>query len=117
MVEVGPRHRRSLGGYNWPLIDAALHMLVSALLVAYLIYTTEDAVMTRLGTTHLYVTAPFVVAGLLRYQQIVLVEEAARRADHADPRGPVPDRQHPRMAWHLPPAALRLILPSPRSRP
>jgi hypothetical protein len=51
--EVGPGHRRSLGGCDLPLIDAGLSMLGSALPVACLRYTTEDAVMTRLGTTHL----------------------------------------------------------------
>jgi decaprenyl-phosphate phosphoribosyltransferase len=44
-------------------------------MVAYLIYTTDKDVMARLGTPNLVVTAPFVVAGLLRYRQISLVEE------------------------------------------
>ena len=68
-------HRRSLEGYNKPFLDAAMVVLLAAVLVAYLIYTTDQEVMARLRTDQLPLTAPFVVAGLLRYLQIVLVEE------------------------------------------
>ena len=72
---LGQDHRRSLDGYNKPFLDAALMILLGALLVAYLIYTTDRQVMARLGTDRLFLTAPFVIAGLLRYLQIALVEE------------------------------------------
>lgn len=68
-------HRRSLGGYTRPFLDVALTVVVSALLIAYIIYTTDRGVMARYGTEHLYVTVPFVVAGVLRYLQITFVEE------------------------------------------
>lgn len=68
-------HRPSLVGYNLRFIDAALAMVLGALLVSYLIYTTDQSVIHRYGTDKLYLTAPFVVAGVLRYLQITLVEE------------------------------------------
>lgn len=68
-------HRRSLAGYNLRFIDTALAMTLGALLVSYLIYTTDSAVIDRYGTDRLYLTAPFVIAGVLRYLQITLVEE------------------------------------------
>jgi decaprenyl-phosphate phosphoribosyltransferase len=68
-------HRPSLAGYNLRFVDASLAMILGALLVSYLIYTTDTAVITRYGTDKLYVTAPFVAAGVLRYLQITLVEE------------------------------------------
>lgn len=68
-------HRASLTGYSKPFLDAALAMTLGAMLVAYLIYTTDQAVMARMGTDKLYYTAPFVVAGVLRYLQITLVHE------------------------------------------
>jgi len=68
-------HRASLTGYSKVFLDAALAMTLGAMLVAYLIYTTDEAVMARMGTDKLYYTAPFVVAGVLRYLQITLVEE------------------------------------------
>jgi decaprenyl-phosphate phosphoribosyltransferase len=68
-------HRKSLEGYSKPFLDGAVAIVLGALLVAYLVYTTNEAVMARLGSRHLFYTAPFVVAGILRYLQIMLVEE------------------------------------------
>ncbi len=64
-------HRSALAGYNKPFIDASITAVVGGLLVSYLIYTTTASAQSP----HLYVTAPFVVAGVLRYLQITLVEE------------------------------------------
>lgn len=72
---LGAEHRSSLKGYSKPFLDAAVATILGALLVAYLIYTTDSAVMARLGSHRLFYTAPFVVAGILRYLQIMLVEE------------------------------------------
>jgi len=68
-------HRPALAGYNLRFVDSALSIILAALLVSYLIYTTDAAVIHRYGTDRLYLTAPFVVAGVLRYLQIALVEE------------------------------------------
>lgn len=72
---MGGDHRRSLDGYTFQFLDTAKAVTTAALLVAYLIYTTDQNVMARLGTENLYATAPFVVFGILRYLQITLVEE------------------------------------------
>lgn len=72
--ELDDQHRKSLSGYTRPFLDAALAMVLGALLVSYLIYTTDQQVMARLGE-NLYLTTPFVVGGILRYLQIALVEE------------------------------------------
>jgi decaprenyl-phosphate phosphoribosyltransferase len=68
-------HRKSLAGYNLPFIDTTIAVVLGALLVGYLMYTTDDAVLRKFGTERLYMTAPFVVAGILRYLQIALVEK------------------------------------------
>lgn len=68
-------HRPSLKGYNLRFVDTALAVILGALLVSYVIYTTDDNVIRRYGTERLYFTVPFVVAGILRYLQIALVEE------------------------------------------
>jgi 4-hydroxybenzoate polyprenyltransferase len=70
-------HRSSLKGYNLAFIDQSLTMIMGALLVSYLIYTTDSSVIAKFGTNKLYLTAPFVAAGVLRYLQITLVEEAS----------------------------------------
>lgn len=68
-------HRGSLDGYTIEFVDKAMVMLSSALFVSYTIYTTDRDVMERLGSHHLYLTVPFVLAGVLRYFQIAIVEE------------------------------------------
>ena len=50
-------------------------MVLSALLVSYLLYTAAPENIHRYHTDQLYWTAPFVIAGILRYLQITLVEE------------------------------------------
>src|SRR3546814_4244267 len=68
-------HRASLRGYNQTFLDAAVAIVLGALLVTYMIYTTDDEVIRRLGTDRLFYTIPFVVCGVLRYLQIMLVEQ------------------------------------------
>jgi 4-hydroxybenzoate polyprenyltransferase len=68
-------HRSALEGYTKQFIDTAITTVLGALLVSYLIYTTDQAVMTRIGSHNLYLTTPFVIAGVLRYLQITVVEE------------------------------------------
>jgi len=68
-------HRKSLEGYNLQFLDSAMSIVIGAVVVAYLIYTTDADVIARMGTNKLYYTAPFVVLGLFRYLQITLVEE------------------------------------------
>ena len=68
-------HRESLAGYSRRFLDTSLAVVLAALLVSYLLYTTQPENMARLGTDRLYLTVPFVIAGVLRYLQITLVEE------------------------------------------
>ena len=68
-------HRGSNVGYNIHFIDTAIVIFLTALMIAYAIYTTQDEVVLRLGTTHFYWTIPVVLFGVLRYLQITLVEE------------------------------------------
>jgi decaprenyl-phosphate phosphoribosyltransferase len=75
--ELDVAHRKSLDGYNLRFVDTALGVVLGALLVSYVIYTTDANVIRRYGTDRLYYTVPFVVAGVLRYLQIALVEERA----------------------------------------
>jgi 4-hydroxybenzoate polyprenyltransferase len=73
--DLDAEHRRSLDGYTLPFLDGSLMAVLSTLLVSYLIFTTDQAVMARLGSERLYFTGPFVIAGVLRYLQLTLVYE------------------------------------------
>ncbi len=68
-------HRKSLDGYTLPFLDGCLMAVLSTLLVSYLIFTTDQSVMARLGSEKLYFTGPFVIAGVLRYLQLTIVYE------------------------------------------
>ena len=74
---LGNGHRKSLSGYTLPFLDVAVTVMLGALLVAYMIYTTDANVMKEFNTDKIYYTTPFVVAGILRYLQIALVENGS----------------------------------------
>lgn len=73
--QLDSEHRKSLDGYSRGFIDTTLAITLGAVLVSYLIYTTDPEVQQRLHSTRLYYTAPFVIYGMLRYLQITLVKE------------------------------------------
>lgn len=76
-LEVGldSNHRVSLRGYTKEYLDAVITIVLGAVLIAYLMYTTGDYARQKFGTDWLFLTAPFVIAGVLRYLQITLVEK------------------------------------------
>lgn len=74
-LDMDASHRKSLNGYSRQFLDGSLMAVLSTLLVSYLIFTTDEAVMQRLGSERLYFTAPFVIAGILRYLQLTIVYE------------------------------------------
>ena len=68
-------HRSSLNGYTKEYLDVAVTIMLGALLIAYLMFTTGDYAQVKFGTEWLFLTTPFVIAGVLRYLQITLVEK------------------------------------------
>ncbi|MFH1154223.1 MAG: UbiA prenyltransferase family protein [Pseudomonadota bacterium] len=73
----GERMRRVIDGYTLQLIDGAMMIMASVVIVAYILYTTSAPVLLRLHTEHLYLTALFVILGILRYLQITLVDNGS----------------------------------------
>jgi len=65
--------RKSLSGYNLAFLDTWIGVLSGIIIVSYLMYTMSPVVITRLGTYRLYYTAIFVIAGLMRYMQLVFI--------------------------------------------
>jgi decaprenyl-phosphate phosphoribosyltransferase len=72
---LGGDHRASLSGYSSRFLDTAIAIVLGALVVSYIIYTTDIENRHRFGTDQLFVTTPFVIAAVLRYLQITIVEE------------------------------------------
>lgn len=75
-------HRSSLVGYNKPFLDNAMTAVLGALLVTYIIYTTNPLVAARMYSDQLFYTTPFVAAGIMRYLQLLFVE--GRSSDPTD---------------------------------
>lgn len=65
--------RRSVKNYNLEYVNSCLTILAGIIIVSYLMYTISDEVVIRLGD-YLYFTSVFVIAGMMRYLQIALVE-------------------------------------------
>ncbi len=72
-LETGKKMRKVVDGYNLQFLDAAMAIMASVVIVAYTIYTTSDAVVQRLHSEYLYLTALFVILGVLRYLQVAFV--------------------------------------------
>lgn len=75
VLEIGTAHRVSLSGYTTLFLDVCIGVSLAALLVSYLIFTLNDDAMARLGSDKLFLTVPFVIAGIFRYLQLTLVFE------------------------------------------
>lgn len=67
--------RKSLDGYNLEFVSLAMGIMAAVVIVSYILYTLSPEVIAKHGTDRLYLTAFFVVVGILRYLQITFVEE------------------------------------------
>jgi len=74
-LDTGSRMRKVVDGYNLSFIDGAMTILASVIIVSYLLYTTSTEIITRLNNEYVYLTAFFVILGVLRYLQITFVEK------------------------------------------
>lgn len=70
----GKEARISVNGYNKDFLTSAMIMILSISLVAYLMYILSPATEDKFGTHRLYYTFLFLVAGVLRYLQIIYVK-------------------------------------------
>ena len=73
----GVSTRISLRGYNSQFLDLALVMFSGVTLVSYIMYCVSEEVVVRLGDPNLYITSIFVLIGLTRYVQQIVVENSA----------------------------------------
>ena len=76
-LTTGTDMRKSVKGYNLEFLNTLLALVSAVMIVAYFMYTMSPAVQTRLGTWRLYYTCLFVMAGIMRYLQIIYVQADA----------------------------------------
>lgn len=73
-LQTGEKVRKTVDGYNMEFLNSSMMIMASVVIVAYILYTVSPDVQAKMHTDKLYLTAFFVVLGILRYLQITIVE-------------------------------------------
>ena len=74
-LNTGAKTRKVIDGYNLRFLDSAMAIMASVVIVSYILWTTSTEIIQKLHSKYLYLTALFVILGILRYMQITLVDE------------------------------------------
>ncbi|MCP4494038.1 MAG: decaprenyl-phosphate phosphoribosyltransferase [Gammaproteobacteria bacterium] len=80
--DTGKKMRQVIDGYTLQLIDSAMTIMAAVVIVAYILYTTSAESVQRLGSEYLYLTALFVIVGIMRYLQISFVDQNSGSPTH-----------------------------------
>ena len=75
MEKTGETMRKSIAGYNLQFVNAVIIMLATMVLVSYIMYTVSEEIIIKWHSQYIYTTSFFVFLGILRYLQLVFVEE------------------------------------------
>ncbi len=70
----GNTRRKGIERYNTAFMNQALTIVATLTMVCYIMYTISDSVIERVGSEYLYLTSIFVLAGIIRYLQITIVD-------------------------------------------
>ena len=71
--QTGIKPRVSITGYNKTFINEATAIVAAVTMVCYIMYTMSEEVILRMDTRYVYLTSGWVLAGLLRYLQNMIV--------------------------------------------
>lgn len=72
--ETGVMPRRNVNRYNLPFMNQSIGIVASITMVCYIMYTVSQDVVERMHTQYLYMTSVFVLAGIIRYLQLTIVD-------------------------------------------
>lgn len=67
--------RKNVTRYNLAFMNQTLGLIGAITMVCYIIYSVSPDVEERLGSEYVYVSSIFVLAGILRYLQLTMVDE------------------------------------------
>lgn len=70
----GVKVRNNVNRYNLDFMNQAITVVGSITMVCYIMYTVSPEVMSRFQSSYIYVTVLFVLAGIIRYMQITIVD-------------------------------------------
>lgn len=69
--------RKSVKGYNLEFMQAALVIMATVMIVCYIMYITSAEVKERLHFEYAYFNSFFVIAGVMKYLQIIFIQNKA----------------------------------------
>ena len=70
----GKSMRKNVTRYNLPFMNQAIGIIACITMMCYIMYTVSADVVARFGTPYLYITSVFVLAGIIRYLQLTIVD-------------------------------------------
>lgn len=70
----GKKMRSNINRYNHQFIDQSMCIVSTLCMICYIMYSVSPDVISRFGTPWLYLTSVFVLAGILRYLQLTIVD-------------------------------------------
>lgn len=71
--KTGKQMRKASRNYNLEFLNAVMVLISTISIVAYIMYTVSSEVIERLGTSQIFYTSIFVIAGIIRYLQLIYV--------------------------------------------
>lgn len=66
--------RKNICRYNLPFMNQVIGILSAITIVCYIMYTVSPEVVERFDSQYVYVTSVFVIAGIVRYLQLTIVD-------------------------------------------
>ena len=72
-LDTGNEMRKVIHGYSLKFLDITISIMASVVIVSYISYTTSSEVLARVDSEFLYLTAVYVVFGIMRYLQYIFV--------------------------------------------
>lgn len=70
----GVKTRSNINRYNLAFMNQAISIVATITMVCYIMYTVSEEVMLRIDSTFLYGTSVFVLAGIIHYLQLTIVD-------------------------------------------
>lgn len=74
LEESGVTMRPSVNHYNLAFMNQAISIIASITMVCYIMYSVSPKVVERFNSPYVYLTSLFVLAGIIRYLQITIVD-------------------------------------------
>lgn len=72
--ESGVKTRKNINRYNVEFMNQTIGIIAGITMICYIMYTVSPEVMDRFGSKNLYLTSFFVLAGMIRYLQVTIVD-------------------------------------------